>query len=204
MRNVLTSLLIGAGMVFPSITEGDDNMMKYFAKVAKIKYVNDDKAHGKSDYWQTPEETERLGTGDCEDYALYLYDLLKKDGYNPYLVLGKGSTSAPYNHAWLEMQIDDNPDDDKEGEWYVVDPQAGAIYRAKNLDNDRYVPIVEFEYFQKFVSEYKERAGLTERITKHYDGGKFLEEEKALKRTLYSDYYGNTFYGYKTVTIKPQ
>lgn len=34
------------------------------------KYVADVLGWNKLDYWQTPEETERLGRGDCEDYAL--------------------------------------------------------------------------------------------------------------------------------------
>lgn len=35
-----------------------------------ISYVSDSEAHGWGDYWQTPYETLRLGTGDCEDTAV--------------------------------------------------------------------------------------------------------------------------------------
>jgi hypothetical protein len=39
-----------------------------------IKYKSD----GKFDYWQTPEETMRLKTGDCEDMCILFQDIAKK------------------------------------------------------------------------------------------------------------------------------
>lgn len=36
-----------------------------------ILYAYDKDVHNKEDYWQTPEETYNLQTGDCEDIALF-------------------------------------------------------------------------------------------------------------------------------------
>lgn len=42
-----------------------------------FKYKTDMEVHGVEEYWQTPEETYKLGSGDCEDYALlYAYLLI--------------------------------------------------------------------------------------------------------------------------------
>ena len=38
-----------------------------------IAYVSDQQAWGQNDYWATPEETLKLGQGDCEDFAIAKY-----------------------------------------------------------------------------------------------------------------------------------
>ena len=46
----------------------------------KLRFVNDKKLWGKSDYWATPVEFLSLGGGDCEDFALAKYFTLKALG----------------------------------------------------------------------------------------------------------------------------
>lgn len=45
-----------------------------------VAYVSDQQAWGQDDYWATPEETLRLGQGDCEDFAIAKYFALLKLG----------------------------------------------------------------------------------------------------------------------------
>ncbi len=53
-----------------------------------IKYKNDKEIYNCKDYWQTPEESYILKTGDCEDYALFLMYILKeKFNFETYLIL---------------------------------------------------------------------------------------------------------------------
>lgn len=66
-----------------------------------------------SDHWQSANETLKLGTGDCEDYAILKYRLLVESGVNPnqiFLVIGKYSNIG---HAELIVVEGDN--------YYVMD-----------------------------------------------------------------------------------
>ena len=45
-----------------------------------IDYVSDEEQWGVLEYWQTPEETLSLHTGDCEDFAILLCTLLRAYG----------------------------------------------------------------------------------------------------------------------------
>lgn len=51
-----------------------------------IRYVSDSEVHGLPDWWQTPWETLRLGTGDCEDKAFLLASILSHLGFVVVLV----------------------------------------------------------------------------------------------------------------------
>lgn len=48
-----------------------------------VQYRSDQAVWGKPDKWQTPDETEKLATGDCEDYAILKARKLVKNGANP-------------------------------------------------------------------------------------------------------------------------
>ncbi len=54
------------------------------------------------DYWQTPEETEQLGTGDCEDFAVWAIHRTEElaPGSVLQLVIGETERGA---HAWVEL-----------------------------------------------------------------------------------------------------
>lgn len=84
----------------------------------RVKYKSEDE-----DYWQMPWETDKLGTGDCEDYAIYLYDQLNRNGIKSEIVVGKmtGANDEGF-HAWIEYK--DN------GESIILDPTSNLkIYR---------------------------------------------------------------------------
>jgi hypothetical protein len=61
-------------------------------KGIKIRYVSDKGG----DYWQTPSETQKLKTGDCEDMAILSYFT---DGYNPRDAVMFGANRKGVFHA---------------------------------------------------------------------------------------------------------
>lgn len=50
-----------------------------------IWYNTDMKNHNVKEYWQTAEETFKSRTGDCEDFAVLQYMVLKQCGYDPHI-----------------------------------------------------------------------------------------------------------------------
>lgn len=59
-----------------------------------IRYVSDSEAHGLPDCWQTPYQTLRLGTGDCEDLAVLYVSICEALGFETVLVSEPGHLSA--------------------------------------------------------------------------------------------------------------
>ena len=93
-----------------------------FKKARKIKYKAED--IGK-DYWQTPKETEEKGKGDCEDIAIYLYDLLKKEGIESEVVTGLMMEAAYFTmHVWNEYEHNK--------EKIILDATVGNIFKRKS------------------------------------------------------------------------
>lgn len=64
-----------------------------------IFYRSDKKIYGINDYWQTPEETLKLGTGDCEDYAILSQFILKKLGYKEVYIIVIAEKKKKSTHA---------------------------------------------------------------------------------------------------------
>lgn len=67
---------------------------------AAVQYKKD-----KNDHWQTPEETRLLGTGDCEDYAIFKAELLPRYQKRIVVVYVKGDEKEG-QHAILEVFLD--------------------------------------------------------------------------------------------------
>jgi hypothetical protein len=66
-----------------------------------ISYVSDMDAHGQREFWQTPELTRSLGTGDCEDMALLLASMIvARTGHQPTIITGYSGNSG---HAWVKF-----------------------------------------------------------------------------------------------------
>lgn len=87
-----------------------------------ISYKLDEEQWGVIEYWQTPEETLSLRTGDCEDYAILLCTLLRAYGIDEeqvYVTIGVDAEG--YGHAFLiESWYND-------GEWRAIEPQDGTL-----------------------------------------------------------------------------
>ncbi len=82
-----------------------------FAIAKSFRYV-----HVPRSRWQTPEETQARGSGDCADKAGWLYSQLKKNGYeNVRLVIGKYRSIDPIFHVWIAYT-------DDQGNSLILDP----------------------------------------------------------------------------------
>jgi hypothetical protein len=98
---------------------GFDNIRDWVA--INIDYMSDEEQWGVDDYWQTPEETLSLRTGDCEDFAILLCTLLRAYGIDAERVyVAIGVDDKGQGHAFLieDWYLD--------GEWRAVEPQAEA------------------------------------------------------------------------------
>lgn len=87
-----------------------------------ISPVSDQTAHGAREYWQLPTETLRLGTGDCEDFAILLCTLLRAYGVPADEVyVGAGFPENPESpgHAFLFEHW-------YKGMWRALEPQWGV------------------------------------------------------------------------------
>lgn len=85
-----------------------------------IEYTADNEVHGVAEYWQFPNETLTLRTGDCEDFSILLCSLLRANGWDEnevYVVLG--AKDEQY-HGWVKLNIDVIG-------WQSLEPEAGAL-----------------------------------------------------------------------------
>jgi predicted transglutaminase-like cysteine proteinase len=105
-----------------------------------IQYRSDSEIHGERDYWQFPNETIQLRTGDCEDFSLLLCSLLRADGWSldsVYVIVGEQNNQY---HAWVKVIWNDIQ--------YNIEPQGNGFaiavgdiltlsgYNAKYYFND--------------------------------------------------------------------
>ena len=107
----------------------------------EIKYIEDYLTYDyRFEYWQFPEETLRLRTGDCEDQAILLCTLFRAKGYGPDDVkVVFGLTSANAGHAWVELFY--------EGNWVVFDPTSSA---NEYIEKTRYYSLINANYKGSF------------------------------------------------------
>ena len=86
---------------------------------SNVDYVSDEEQWGVEEYWQTPEETLSLHTGDCEDFAILLCTLLRAYGIGEeHIYVAVGLDDDGYGHAFIieDWYLD--------GEWRAIEPQV--------------------------------------------------------------------------------
>ncbi len=120
----------------------------------KIKYVPDWKSHGR-DYWQTPEETDSLGTGDCEDWAKNLQYLASQKGIKLGLWYGNKNVNsdsahvcAKYSRGTQEAIID-----------RFANPDTTKILIRDSLGMGEYIRFDIMNETRQSAREYKKRTG---------------------------------------------
>ncbi len=92
------------------------------------------------DYWQTPEETEIKGSGDCEDKAVWLYVQLKKNNINSArLVIGRYRSIDRGFHVWVTLT-------NKDGRIMILDPsKQKRVWALTDFSEKYYNPIYSFD-----------------------------------------------------------
>ncbi len=92
-----------------------------------------------NDAWQTAQETQALGTGDCEDSAILLADWLIARSFQARVALGRYAERG--GHAWVVVRLD--------GKDYLLESTEGASHaqRPPLLEEvgSRYVPELLFD-----------------------------------------------------------
>jgi len=126
----------------------DATVDSHMNTLAEIRYVADESG----DRWQAPEETIRRGAGDCEDQALLLHRLLRKDGIDSTVVFGVLDVeAAETGHAWVECEL--------HGERYVLDPTRRMTDARADLPPTRYWPVIDQPVLAGKLREYLARTG---------------------------------------------
>jgi predicted transglutaminase-like cysteine proteinase len=94
-----------------------------------IRPISDARRFGVSDHWATPIETLNSGGGDCEDYAILKFLVLREAGLDhadlKLLIVRRPISSSV--HAVLAVRI--------EGDWLILDNLGFALVR---LEDSRY------------------------------------------------------------------
>jgi predicted transglutaminase-like cysteine proteinase len=103
---------------------------------ARVRFVDDVRQYGVSDYWTTAADTLRRGRGDCEDYAIAKLQLLRRAGFaekDLYLVI-LHDTLRRADHAVLVARAD--------GRLLVLDNGTDRLIDSYEMPD--YRPIVTF------------------------------------------------------------
>lgn len=102
--------------------EGYQKVYVPFLKASKLQYISPTE---EKDYWQTPAETEKLRSGVCRDFAIYLNQLWKAEGLDGQLVVGHFQASKTNQwHAWNRVVWG--------GEKYIVDSTNKVFIKEKD------------------------------------------------------------------------
>jgi predicted transglutaminase-like cysteine proteinase len=97
----------------------------------RVRYTEDIVQYGKADYWARADETLRHGRGDCEDYAIAKFQMLREAGVSPrdlYLVLVNDLVRRA-DHAVLVMRAGSRMLLLDDGTNQVLDTQSVSDYR---------------------------------------------------------------------------
>ena len=86
------------------------------------------------DYWQSPQETLELGTGDCEDFCILMMAILKKSGIDSILLILKHNFIDNAYHGAVMIGIGHDPIED------IYDPTEGEILVNRPCTPVGYVP----------------------------------------------------------------
>jgi hypothetical protein len=153
-----------------------EEALECFDESCKTEYKDDlDEQGNLIEYWQSPEETRSLGTGDCEDMALDLQERLAEKGYEAYMVGGIGTPLSMTGHAWVELFY--------EGEYYILDPSERLI-KKKVFRDSFYKPCIASSIVKKNVDDYKARNGVERKITWDYDDETYERDRRNFEEHL--------------------
>lgn len=123
-----------------------------YAVNRSVRYLSDSVQHGVVDRWSSPLATLATGRGDCEDYAILKYALLREAGTpeaDLKMLLVKDQ-AARQDHAVLAVRLD--------GHWLVLDNRWDALAESRELQ--RFMPLFALggDGVELFATPYAARA----------------------------------------------
>jgi len=116
-----------------------------------IRYVSDLQQHGIADVWSSPLETLAAGSGDCEDYVIEKFAVLRDVGLpeKDLRVVLVRDKAVDQDHAVLAVRL--------EGRWLVLDNRRSGLLEADDLPN--FMPLIAIDHrgVSLFAAPYAER-----------------------------------------------
>ncbi|WP_322517589.1 transglutaminase-like cysteine peptidase [Rhodopseudomonas palustris] len=116
-----------------------------------VRYVTDYQQHGVADRWTSPLQTLRSGIGDCEDYAIAKYALLRAAGADEAdlkLVLVR-DLAVRQDHAVLAVRLD--------GRWLVLDNRRASLLDGRDLQSFMPLFAIDHRGVSLFAAPYAAR-----------------------------------------------
>lgn len=117
-----------------------------------VRYVSDYAQHGVADRWTAPLATFAAGQGDCEDYAIAKYALLREAGVaeNDLRLLLVKDRAVRQDHAVLAVRVD--------ARWLVLDNRRDTPIETADLRH--FVPLFTLDSrgVNLFAAPYASRA----------------------------------------------
>lgn len=118
---------------------------------ASIRYVSDFVQHGEPDRWTAPLATLAAGRGDCEDYAIAKYVVLRAAGFpvvDLQLVLVRDRL-ARQDHAVLSVRLD--------GRWLILDNRHTRLVETAELPHFMPLFAIDHQGVKLFAAPYAQR-----------------------------------------------
>ena len=105
-------------------------------------FETDQRQFGREEYWQSPQELMQTRKGDCEDFAVFAYELLKRQGIQTFLLNVYGGSFA---HTVCVFK-------DK-GKYQIIDGSDIKRVNASSLDELSKKIYPFWEPLRKFIVE---------------------------------------------------
>ncbi|MCB9800267.1 MAG: transglutaminase-like cysteine peptidase [Candidatus Omnitrophica bacterium] len=115
-----------------------DQIARYMWKNFTVE--SDQRQFGQEEYWQSPDQMLETKRGDCEDFAMFAAEMLKKNGFSSFLINVYGDR---YAHTVAVFK--------ENGVYHVIDGTDVKRYNAQSLD----------ELFSKLYPFWKKGAIVT-------------------------------------------
>jgi predicted transglutaminase-like cysteine proteinase len=113
----------------------------------RVHYVDDQSRFGRADVWSAANDTLRSGRGDCEDYAIAKFQLLRAAGFSErdlYLVIVRDLVRRA-DHAVLVARA--------QGHMYVLDNGTDDVLESAQVSD--YRPVLTFASYGEWTHGYR-------------------------------------------------
>jgi predicted transglutaminase-like cysteine proteinase len=113
----------------------------------RVHYVDDQSRFGRADVWSAANDTLRSGRGDCEDYAIAKFQLLRAAGFSErdlYLVIVRDLVRRA-DHAVLVARA--------QGHMYVLDNGTDEVLESAQVSD--YRPVLTFASYGEWTHGYR-------------------------------------------------